>query len=144
MLFFIFSLIDNVEVLNQRLKSLEDSKAQLEENLNQQTTYNRCLEREMTKLRSEIQSLVPITTRLCNRLQNLGVGVQRINQYLVHEETAASLLPETDGWPHHDEKTWYLPECTRTEADRMLSGRLDGTFLIRQSSTSNKYALSIQ
>lgn len=131
-------------MLNQRLKSLEDSKAQLEENLAQQTTYNRCLDREMTKLRSEIQSLMQTVNRLCSRLQNLGVGVQRIQQYLVHEEAAASLLPDTDGWPHHDEKTWYLPECTRTEADRLLAGCPDGTFLIRQSSTSNKYALSIQ
>lgn len=133
--------MDNVDVLKQRLKSLEDSKTQLEHNLAQQKTYNRTLDREMTSLRSEITILVQTIGKLYSRLQNLGIGQQRLQRYLGNE---AAVLPDTDGWPHHDEKTWYLPKCTRTEADRMLAGRPDGTFLIRKSSTSNKYALSIQ
>lgn len=139
-----FRLNDNVEVLNHRLKSLEDSRAQLEENLKQQTTYNRLLDREMTKLKLEIQSLMQSSNKLFLRLQHLGIGQSRIQHYLGHEESTASLLPDTDGWPHHDEKTWYLPDCLRPDADRLLAGRPDGTFLIRPSSTSNKYALSIQ
>ncbi|XP_034251731.1 phosphatidylinositol 3-kinase regulatory subunit alpha isoform X3 [Thrips palmi] len=134
-------LMDNVDVLKQRLKSLEDSKTQLEHNLTQQKTYNRTLDREMTSLRSEITILVQTNNKLVSRLRVLGIGNQRLQRYLGNE---AAVLPDTDGWPHHDEKTWYLPKCTRTEADRMLAGRPDGTFLIRQSSTSNKYALSIQ
>lgn len=137
-------LNDNLEILNQRLKSLEDSKAQLEANLAQQTTYNRVLDREMTKLKSEIGSLVQSSKKLFTRLQHLGIGQQRIQFYLGHDETTASLQPDTDGWPHHDEKTWFLPDVNRSDADLLLAGQPDGTFLIRQSSTSNKFALSIQ
>ncbi|KAK3915040.1 Phosphatidylinositol 3-kinase regulatory subunit alpha, partial [Frankliniella fusca] len=133
-------LSENVDALTKRLKSLEDSKAQLDENLTQQTTYNRCLDREMTKLKSEIQSLEHTSSKLYSRLKNLGVRTSRILNYIGQAEEVS----DTDGWPHHDEKTWYLPDCSRNEADRILAGRPDGTFLIRPSSTSNKYALSIQ
>lgn len=136
-------LNDNVEVLNQRLKSLEDSKAQLVANLAQQTTFNRTLDREMTNIRSQITVLVNTYNKIHQRLVNQGVGHQRIQKFLVHEETSSSCT-DTDGWPHHDEKTWFSPECTRMEADQLLAGRPDGTFLIRESSTSNKFALSIQ
>lgn len=51
------SVIENSEVLKQRLKSLEESREQLEENLKQQIAYNRTLEREITSLKPEIYNL---------------------------------------------------------------------------------------
>lgn len=53
-----YSLMDNSELLKQRLKGLEDSKEQLDESLKQQIAYCRTLEREMYKLKSEIGLLV--------------------------------------------------------------------------------------
>lgn len=35
--------------------------------------------------------------------------------------------------PHGDESTWYLPQCNRENAERLLRGRPDGTFLVRES-----------
>ena len=42
-----------------------------------------------------------------------------------------------------DENLWYLPTCTRQEAERLLEGKPHGTFLIRKSTRSSGYALSI-
>lgn len=52
-----YSLTDNAELLKRRLKSLEDSKEQLDESLKQQVAYYRTLEREMYKLKSEVGQL---------------------------------------------------------------------------------------
>lgn len=43
---------------------------------------------------------------------------------------------------HADEKTWLFLEGSRTDADKHLHGRPDGTFLVRRS-TIGQYALSI-
>lgn len=43
---------------------------------------------------------------------------------------------------HADEKTWLYLEGSRSDADRILLGRPDGTFLVRRSRTG-QYALSI-
>lgn len=44
--------------------------------------------------------------------------------------------------PHHDESTWFLDNCDREEAERLLDGTPTGTFLIRARSAGH-YALSI-
>ena len=43
---------------------------------------------------------------------------------------------------HSDDKTWLYLECSRSDADRILMGRTDGTFLVRRSRIG-QYALSI-
>jgi len=44
--------------------------------------------------------------------------------------------------PHSDERTWLMLELSRQKAERVLTNTIDGTFLIRKSST-DQYALSI-
>ncbi len=44
--------------------------------------------------------------------------------------------------PHEDADTWYV-ECNRTQAQSMLEGKQDGTFLIRPRNVENSYALSV-
>lgn len=51
-------LTDNAELLRNRLKSLEDSREQLDDSLRQQIAYNRTLEREMHKLKPEVMQLI--------------------------------------------------------------------------------------
>lgn len=53
-----YSLTDNSELLQRRLKALQDSKEQLDESLKQQGAYYRTVEREMCRLKSEIGVLV--------------------------------------------------------------------------------------
>lgn len=51
-------------------------------------------------------------------------------------------LQEVDLEVHSDEKTWLNLECSRSDADRILADRPNGTFLVRTSRTG-QYALSI-
>lgn len=43
-------------------------------------------------------------------------------------------MEDEDDLPHHEERTWYVGKINRTQAEEMLSGKRDGTFLIRESS----------
>lgn len=52
------SLMDNAELLKQRLKMMEESCEQLDENLQQREAYNRSLERELTSLKPGIRDLM--------------------------------------------------------------------------------------
>lgn len=52
------SLMDNADVLKQRLKLMEESCEQLDENLQQREAYNRSLERELTSLKPVIRDLI--------------------------------------------------------------------------------------
>jgi phosphoinositide-3-kinase regulatory subunit len=56
--------------------------------------------------------------------------------------TSSAVVDSTPTLPHDDKTTWYI-ECNRIDAERMLAGKPDGTFLIRPSSQHNSYALSI-
>lgn len=51
-------------------------------------------------------------------------------------------LQEVDLDIHSDEKTWLFLEGSRSDADKILIGRPNGTFLVRRSRTG-QYALSI-
>ena len=44
--------------------------------------------------------------------------------------------------PHQNEETWLLKECSRKNAECLLAGQPDGTFLVRPSRTG-QFALSI-
>lgn len=54
----IYSLMENAELLKRRLKALEESKENLDENLKQQIAYYRTLEREMCRLKGDIAMLM--------------------------------------------------------------------------------------
>lgn len=54
-----------------------------------------------------------------------------------------SLMEDEEDLPHHEERTWYVGKINRTQAEEMLSGRRDGTFLIRESSQRGCYACSV-
>lgn len=57
-------------------------------------------------------------------------------------DTVFSDLQDFDLEVHSDDKAWLYLECSRSDADRILMGRPDGTFLVRRSRIG-QYALSI-
>ncbi|XP_014482039.1 PREDICTED: phosphatidylinositol 3-kinase regulatory subunit alpha isoform X2 [Dinoponera quadriceps] len=146
----ISTLTDNAELLKRRLKSLEDSKEQLDESLKQQIAYYRTLEREMYKLKSEIGQLVRQKERHSHWLKKNGMKQTKINQLVSNHSLTNSVvgelpygdLQEVDLEVHSDDKTWLFLKGSRSDADRFLMGRPDGTFLVRRSRTG-QYALSI-
>lgn len=130
------SLLKNADMLWQRLKSLEESRAQLDETLKQQVAYNRTLERELNALKPEVRQLFRQREKHSIWLKCHGIKPQRNGDIL----SVGNM--ELDDWPHNDQSTWFLKSCSRAEAERLLSCKKDGTFLIRPSRTG-QYALSI-
>ncbi|KAF6216721.1 hypothetical protein GE061_001068 [Apolygus lucorum] len=133
------SFIKNAEILQCRLMSLQESKQQLEDNLNQQIAYNRTLEREMHKLKPEVQELNKQKEKHVQWLMNHGISPHNVKQLL---SGGAGICEQERDSPHHDDATWFLKECSRDKAESLLTGTKDGTFLVRPSRTGN-YALSI-
>lgn len=108
-------------------------------------SYSQTLERQMYQLKQEVTTLTRQKEKSVRWLTSHGVGWDAINQ----------LLNGTDWWTckpedivlplniaHLDESTWLLQSCSRAEAERLLTGKRDGTFLIRPSRTGQS-ALSI-
>lgn len=81
-------------------------------------------------------------------LKQRGIRQQCISQFLMAEECSEMTLEElqsdvkVDDMPHQQEGTWLLKNCTRKNAEHLLTGQPDGTFLVRPSRTG-QYALSI-
>ena len=60
----------------------------------------------------------------------------------IAEEPDASLVVS----PAVEESQWYIPKATREEAEKLLSGREPGTFLVRRRAegvTGQTHALSV-
>lgn len=95
--------------------------------------------------------LFNVSMVLCYRwLKKNGMKQNKISQLVLNHSLSNPLLghlaygelQEIDLEVHSDEKTWLYLECSRSDADRILADRPDGTFLIRTSRTG-QYALSI-
>jgi phosphoinositide-3-kinase regulatory subunit len=107
--------------LKCKLNALKDNRTQLEKELKNLTAYNRLLDREMNSIKPVLQQL----------------GKQRsIFQKLLEANSGGSL-------PHHNESAWFIRDCKREDAEQLLKGKPDGTFLIRNSRQPGQYALSI-
>lgn len=75
-----------------------------------------------------------------NKINQLALSTSTSNQSagdLIYND-----LQEPDLEIHSDEKAWLYLDCSRSNADQILMGRTDGTFLVRRSRIG-QYALSI-
>lgn len=53
------------------------------------------------------------------------------------------MVDDDEDLPHHDERTWKLGNINRLQAEAILQGKRDGTFLVRDSSKAGCYACSV-
>ncbi|KAK7582214.1 hypothetical protein V9T40_013659 [Parthenolecanium corni] len=136
------SMHNNVQMLKQRLRNMEDNREQLEDTLREQVAFTRTLERELITLKPEVISLFKQKERAASWLLGHGVKLQRIQQMLANNTLNLHNLNIDADKPHSNESTWFLKHCTRADAERLLTRTKDGTFLIRPSRTG-QYALSI-
>jgi len=74
-------------------------------------------------------------------LLDRGESHQSLDNLIESSNTGLAGAADIAPVPHLDEKTWLI-RCNRNDAERLLHGRSDGTFLIRPSSIA-PYALSI-
>lgn len=53
------------------------------------------------------------------------------------------MVDDDEDLPHHDERAWKLGNINRNQAEALLRGKRDGTFLVRDSSKPGCYACSV-
>uniref|UniRef100_A0A8I6A9P1 Phosphoinositide-3-kinase regulatory subunit 3 n=1 Tax=Rattus norvegicus TaxID=10116 RepID=A0A8I6A9P1_RAT len=80
-------------------------------------------------------------------LNHRGVRQRRLNAWLgiKSEDTDGGYFINEDdeSLPHYDEKTWFVEDVNRVQAEDLLYGKPDGAFLIRESSKKGCYACSV-
>uniref|UniRef100_H0VG89 Phosphoinositide-3-kinase regulatory subunit 3 n=1 Tax=Cavia porcellus TaxID=10141 RepID=H0VG89_CAVPO len=80
-------------------------------------------------------------------LNHKGVRQKRLNAWLgIKNEDADEayfISEEDENLPHYDEKTWFVEDINRVQAEDLLYGKPDGAFLIRESSKKGCYACSV-
>uniref|UniRef100_A0A673BTY2 Phosphoinositide-3-kinase, regulatory subunit 2 (beta) n=1 Tax=Sphaeramia orbicularis TaxID=375764 RepID=A0A673BTY2_9TELE len=136
----------NSERLKSRVKEIHDSKCKLEQDLRQQVSDNREIDKKMNSLKPDLMQLRKIRDQYLIWLTQKGTRQKKINEWLGIKNDAddSYSLEEDEGSPHHDECTWYVGDIKRTQAEEMLRGKCDGTFLIRESqSQKGSYACSV-
>ncbi|XP_021350181.1 phosphatidylinositol 3-kinase regulatory subunit alpha-like [Mizuhopecten yessoensis] len=113
-------LHENYELLKSRCQSIHESKEKLETEINRKTTLNRTLISDMNSLRPEIKRLHKQREQVKKFLLDQGEQPDSID----------AILLENDRDPLLHEKNWFV-NCVREQAERLLAGTKDGTFLIR-------------
>nr|KAF6331898.1 hypothetical protein mPipKuh1_008201 [Pipistrellus kuhlii] len=109
----------------------------LEQELQKQALDNREVDKYMNSLKPVLMQLHKIRDQYLVWLTQKSARQKKINKWLgiTHEpEDQYELMEDEDDCPHHEECTWYVGKVNRTQAEEMLNGKQDGTFLIRESS----------
>ncbi|KAL7049014.1 hypothetical protein ACKWTF_003568 [Chironomus riparius] len=135
------SLDENSELLRHRLSALEDCKRNLESDLDIQRRQHQKLEMDINKLKLEINALLRQEKRLKQMMLTHNIPDQLIKRIM--EEGTSAWINQDNVEHTFAESCWYFPKYSRSDAERVLAEAPTGTFLIRPSSASRAYALSI-
>ncbi|KPI92746.1 PREDICTED: phosphatidylinositol 3-kinase regulatory subunit gamma [Papilio xuthus] len=130
-------LIENNKQLVTQVNNLKQAKLQLFNLLRETVESNLLLEREITKLKSEIINLYKLKDRYKVWLKRRGKTEEYIQAL---ENNNIHILEKL--YAHNESISWMVENCTRDTAEKMLEGKPQGTFLIRPNSTG-QLALSI-
>uniref|UniRef100_A0A8C4CTX9 Phosphatidylinositol 3-kinase regulatory subunit beta n=1 Tax=Denticeps clupeoides TaxID=299321 RepID=A0A8C4CTX9_9TELE len=138
----------NSDKLKSRVAEIHDSKRKLEQELKQQTSENREIDKKMNSLKPDLMQLRKIREQYLVWLTQRGTKQKKLNEWLGIKndlEDLSSLMEEEEkDVPHRDEHSWYVGDIKRVQAEELLQGRLNGTFLIRDSQTQKgSYACSV-
>ncbi|XP_016095750.1 phosphatidylinositol 3-kinase regulatory subunit gamma-like [Sinocyclocheilus grahami] len=137
----------NYEKLKSRLGEIHDSKTRLEQDLKTQALDNRETDKKMNSLKPDLIQLRKIRDQYLVWLNHKGVRQKRINDWLgIRNENTDDtyfVSEEDENLPHYDEKSWFVGDLNRTQAEDLLHGKPEGAFLIRESSKKGCYACSV-
>lgn len=131
----------NNKLIRDRMQELNQCRDQLQEDMKNEKTRIWQLERDINKLNPQIMSLSKEKSGYNEELKRQGVTESQIKQmetdgYFSHSHGSQDM-------PHSDETTWLVPTFNRTDAEKELAAKPNGTFVIR-SGSGGHYALSIK
>ncbi|XP_075527376.1 phosphatidylinositol 3-kinase regulatory subunit alpha isoform X1 [Dermacentor variabilis] len=137
---------ENGALLQRRLALLREAQGRLADEVRASQAYYKQLEREINGLKLEVAQAAKQREKCQAWLQARGVPKDRINKLLQdssgQQETsrrgASGSLEEASS-----DSSWFVADCDRSQAMRLLEGRCDGTFLVRPSKNPGQFALSI-
>ncbi|XP_029562502.1 phosphatidylinositol 3-kinase regulatory subunit gamma isoform X1 [Salmo trutta] len=137
----------NWDKLKSQVTESHDRKRKLGQDLKEHATDNREINKKMSSLKTDLVQLKKIRDQYLVWLNQKGTRQKKINEWLGIKndmEDLYSLVDEEEDVPHLDERTWYVGDIKRGQAEELLRGKGDGTFLIRDSqSQKGSYACSV-
>ncbi|XP_065811828.1 phosphatidylinositol 3-kinase regulatory subunit gamma-like isoform X2 [Labrus bergylta] len=125
---------NNSDDLQSRVEEIHCSKKKLEEELRNKALAHMEVDRKMNSLKPDLVQLRKIRDQYLLWLTQQGTKQSQINEWLGlrnEEEDPYTLADDS----HQEEQSWYVGGMRRKEAEELLRGRRDGTFLIRDSQT---------
>ncbi|XP_048874773.1 phosphatidylinositol 3-kinase regulatory subunit alpha isoform X1 [Brienomyrus brachyistius] len=137
----------NYEKLKSRISEIVDSKRRLEEDLKKQAADYREIDKKMNSIKPDLIQLRKTRDQYLMWLTQKGVRQKKLNEWLgiknENVEDQYSTVDDDEDLPHHDERSWKLGNINRIQAEALLRGKRDGTFLVRDSSKAGCYACSV-
>ncbi|KAM8874644.1 phosphatidylinositol 3-kinase regulatory subunit gamma-like isoform 3-T4 [Spinachia spinachia] len=125
---------NNSDELQSRVEEIHNSKKKLEEELRRKAVAHREVDKKMDSLKPDLVQLRKIRDQYLLWLTQQGTRQSQINDWLGiknEEEDPYTLAEDAE----QEERSWYVGGMRRREAEELLRGRKDGTFLIRDSQT---------
>ncbi|XP_074490819.1 phosphatidylinositol 3-kinase regulatory subunit gamma-like isoform X3 [Sebastes fasciatus] len=134
---------NNSDELQSRVEEIHNSKKKLEEELRRKALAHLEVDKKMDSLKPDLVQLRKIRDQYLLWLTQQGTRQSQINDWLGirNEEEDPYTLAEDSA---QEERSWYVGGMRRKEAEELLRGRRDGTFLIRDSQTQRgSFACSV-
>ncbi|TNN61234.1 Phosphatidylinositol 3-kinase regulatory subunit alpha [Liparis tanakae] len=140
-------IMGNYEKLKSRISEIVDSKRRLEEDLKKQAADYREIDKRMNSIKPDLIQVRKTRDQYLMWLTQKGVRQKKLNEWLgiknENTEDQYSMVDDDEDLPHHDERAWKLGNINRLQAEALLQGKRDGTFLVRDSSKAGCYACSV-
>ncbi|KAK2838214.1 hypothetical protein Q5P01_015426 [Channa striata] len=140
-------IMENYDKLKSRISEIVDSKLHLEVDLKKQAADYREIDKKMNSIKPDLIQLRKTRDQYLMWLTQKGVRQRKLNEWLgLKNETTEdeySMVDDEEDLPHHDERLWRLGNINRSQAEALLRGKRDGTFLVRDSSKPGCYACSV-
>ncbi|KAK6313558.1 hypothetical protein J4Q44_G00169050 [Coregonus suidteri] len=140
-------IMGNYDKLKSRISEIVDSKRHLEDDLKKQAADYRETDKKMNSIKPDLIQLRKTRDQYLMWLTQKGVRQKKLNEWLgiknENPEDEYSMVEDDEDLPHHDERSWRLGNINRLQAEALLRGKRDGTFLVRDSSKAGCYACSV-
>ncbi|XP_042910045.1 phosphatidylinositol 3-kinase regulatory subunit alpha isoform X1 [Parasteatoda tepidariorum] len=130
----------DIESMKRRILSLQNHLQEQDSALKPLMSFYRTLEREISAQKPNLISLYK--QRLISTQDQSKESINQFLQDPCSTKKSTSKVVSVKELPHNNETTWLLQDCSRADAEKLLAGKLNGTFLIRNSRTGD-FALSI-